>query len=109
MFYAKVDEDNNLVYYCKFCNNNEVVPKENGSVLVIDDNKVDDKIKYMQYINKNIIHDPTLPRVTNIVCPNKDCKKKSSQPNEVIYIKYDFAKMKYLYVCCHCEHFWLIS
>jgi hypothetical protein len=24
----------------------------------------------------------------------------------VIYIKYDFINMKYLYHCCHCEHFW---
>lgn len=108
MFYVKVDEDTNLVYYCKFCNNSITENKENGSVLVIDDNKVDDNIKYRQYLSKNIVHDPTLPRVNNIVCPNERCTKDSKADNEVIYIKYDFANMKYLYYCCHCEHFWRI-
>lgn len=106
MFYVKVDENTDLVYYCKFCNNSITESKEKGSVLVIDDNKVDDNIKYRQYLNKNIIHDPTLPRVNNIVCTNSACTKKHDQENEVIYIKYDFANMKYLYFCCHCEHFW---
>jgi len=108
MFYADVDEDKNLVHYCKFCNNSITVPKTNGSVLVIDDNKVDDNIKYRQFVNKNIVHDPTLPRVNNITCPNAACTKKKDQDNEVIYMKYDFANMKYLYYCCHCEHFWRI-
>jgi DNA-directed RNA polymerase subunit M/transcription elongation factor TFIIS len=106
MMYVKVDDDTNLVYYCKFCNNSLTEAKENGSILVIDDNKVDDNIKYRQYENKNIVHDPTLPRVNNIVCPNSSCTKKENHDNEVIYIKYDFANMKYLYYCCHCEHFW---
>lgn len=106
MMYVKVDDNTNLVYYCKFCNNSVTEPKENGSLLVIDDNKVDDNVKYRPFENKNIIHDPTLPRVNNIVCPNESCTKKENQDNEVIYIKYDFANMKYLYYCCHCEHFW---
>lgn len=106
MFYVKVDDDTNLVYYCKFCNNSEQESKDKGSVLVIDDNKVDDNIRYRQYLNKNIIHDPTLPRVSNIVCPNTKCTKKAGSENEVIYLKYDYANMKYLYYCCHCEHFW---
>ena len=44
MFYVKVDENTDLVYYCKFCNNSITESKEKGSVLVIDDNKVDDNI-----------------------------------------------------------------
>jgi DNA-directed RNA polymerase subunit M/transcription elongation factor TFIIS len=108
MMYVKVDDDTNLVYYCKFCNNSVQEPKTNGSILVIDDNKIDDDIKYRQYMNKNVIHDPTLPRVNNIDCPNKQCTKKEGADNEVIYIKYDFANMKYLYYCCHCAHFWRI-
>ena len=109
MFYVKVNETDDLLYYCKFCNNSVIETKQNGSILVLDDNKVDDEIKYKQYVNKNIIHDPTLPRVNNIVCPNKVCSKKPSEDNEVIYIKYDYANMKYLYFCCKCEHFWRIQ
>ena len=108
MMYVKVDEDPCLVYYCKFCSNTVKEPKTTGSILVIDDNKVDDDIKYRQYLNKNVIPDPTLPRVNNIECPHKECTKKADADNEVIYIKYDFANMKYLYYCCHCGHFWRI-
>ena len=108
MFYVKVADDQpDLIHYCKFCNNSITESaKEKGSILVIDDGKIDDNIRYRQYANKNIIHDPTLPRVNNIQCPNASCTKKTDQENEVIYIKYDFANMKYLYYCCHCEHFW---
>ena len=109
MFYVKVNEDKDLVYYCKFCDNSIVESKTNGSILVIDDNTVDDNIRYQQYVNKNIIHDPTLPRVNNIQCPNEKCSKKPEDENEVIYMKYDFANMKYLYFCCKCNHFWKIG
>lgn len=108
MLYVKVDDDTNLVYYCKFCNHSETAPKTDGSVLVIDDNKVDDNIKYRQYVNKNIVHDPTLPRVNNIECTSDKCNKPANADNEVIYIKYDMANMKYLYSCVHCGHFWRI-
>lgn len=108
MFYVKVNEDKELVYYCKFCNNSLIEPKTSGSILVIDDNTVDDDIRYTQFINSNIIHDPTLPRVNNIICPCDKCTRKPEEDNEVIYIKYDFANMKYLYFCCHCKHFWRI-
>lgn len=106
MLYVKVNDEKELLYYCKFCNNNLVESKDNKSVLVIDDNKVDDDIKYRQYVNQNIIYDPTLPRVNNIQCPNEECTKKADKDNEVIYIKYDHTNMKYLYFCCHCKHFW---
>jgi DNA-directed RNA polymerase subunit M/transcription elongation factor TFIIS len=106
MMYVRVDEDSNLVYYCKFCQHTETEDKKKGSILVIDDNKVDDAIKYKQYLNKHIIHDLTLPRVNNIQCPNVDCSKPATKDNEVIYIKYDFVNMRYLYYCCHCGNFW---
>ena len=104
MLYVKVTPEKDLLYYCKNCDNEVTQKKENGSICVIDDNKIDDVTKYSQYINKNIKHDPTLPRVNNIKCTNPSCNKQGE--NEVIYLKYDFVNMKYLYYCCHCEHFW---
>lgn len=109
MFYVRVNDTKDLEYYCKFCNNSVVEPKTNGSILVIDDNTVDDDIRYKQFVNKNIIHDPTLPRVNNIQCPNENCTKHKDEDNEVIYLKYDFSNMKYLYFCCKCNHFWRIA
>ena len=26
--------------------------------------------------------------------------------NEVVFIKYDHVNMKYVYICCHCNHSW---
>jgi hypothetical protein len=100
-----VTPDKDLMYYCKNCDNKVIQQKGNGSICVIDDNKIDDVTKYSQYINKNIKYDPTLPRVNNIQCVNESCTGKG-KPNEVIYLKYDFVNMKYLYYCCHCEQFW---
>lgn len=106
MLYVTVTPDKDLVYYCKNCDNKIIEKKENGSICVIDDNKIDDVTKYAQYINKNIKYDPTLPHVNNIKCTNPKCTKPSKDENEVIYIKYDFINMKYMYYCCYCEQFW---
>jgi hypothetical protein len=105
MLYVSVNESKQLVHYCKACNNQEI-HQEKESYLVINDNKIDDITKYSQYVNKYLKHDPTLPRVNNISCPNENCTKQETDENEVIYIKYDAVNMKYLYHCCHCSQFW---
>ena len=98
-----------MVYHCKACGNEEVQKKENGSILIMDDNKVDDATKYSQYINKYLKYDPTLPRVQNIVCTNPQCSRKADQPNEVLYLKYDHTNMKFMYHCIHCSYWWRTS
>lgn len=74
-------------------------------------NYFDDIRSFQQYQTINIKHDMTLPRVKNIECPKCTEKKKdeSTRLPEVICIKYDQANMKYLYFCCHCEHFWKLE
>ena len=109
VYFIKVDEQNDMVYFCKSCANEEVVKKEGGSICIMDDNRVDDSTKYAQYMNKYLKYDPTLPRVNNIPCVNTKCSKKPEQPNEVIYLKYDPTNMKFMYYCVHCEHFWKLS
>jgi len=104
--FISTNEDKNLVYLCSVCGDKEVADTTRGSICVVEDNKVDDDILYNQYINPYIKYDPSLPRVNNIECPNKDCKKPADKDSETIYLKYDFTNMKYLYYCCHCDHFW---
>jgi hypothetical protein len=58
-------------------------------------------------MNNNIKHDQTLPRVSNIECPNKACPKPKESPNEVIVIKYDQINMGFIYCCEHCDQFWI--
>jgi aspartate carbamoyltransferase regulatory subunit len=56
--------------------------------------------------------DPTLPRIYTVKCPNDACKTNASDesdaktPTEVIYIRYDDANLKYLYICTTCDHVW---
>jgi DNA-directed RNA polymerase subunit M/transcription elongation factor TFIIS len=105
MMYVNVNPEKKLVHLCKTCNNQEI-HETNNSLLIINTNKIDDEIKYSQYINKYLKYDPTLPRVNNIACPNTKCTKNADENNEVIYIKYNTNDMKYLYHCCYCNEFW---
>ena len=105
MLYINVDDDKSLLYYCKSCGHKEAT-KDKHSICIIDDVKIDDSIKYAQYINPYLKHDPCLPRVKNIVCPNPKCTRPEGQENEVIYIKYDNVNMKFLYTCVYCNNFW---
>ena len=51
--------------------------------------------------------DPTLPRITNIKCPNDNCETNLEEKvAEIIYIRYDDINMKFLYLCSSCNHTW---
>lgn len=106
--YIQLDEENRLQYHCKNCGN--VMDNENNSsVCVVENNHTNDVVNYKTYMNKYLKYDPTLPRVTNVKCPNSKCSKKEDEPNEVIYIKYDTVNMKYMYHCVYCENFWKLE
>ena len=51
--------------------------------------------------------DPALPHVRNIKCPKETCASNTGgAERDVIYIKYDAANMKYMYICSVCEEVW---
>jgi DNA-directed RNA polymerase subunit M/transcription elongation factor TFIIS len=111
MLYASCqnNEDTNatsLVFYCKNCNANKELTKEQMREPVVETHMVDDDHVYLQYATPNIKYDPSLPRVNNIKCPNVQCSKPSDVDHRVIYAKYDHKNMRYIYFCCHCDHFW---
>lgn len=121
------DNQNQLQFVCKNCAYKEVIKRNDvtdGSIPIIakrydnssmendlDTNCImrtnyfDDIRSFQQYQTKNIKFDPALPRVNNIECPRK-CGESRSKGNKVICVRYDLGKMKYLYMCCHCDHFW---
>ena len=106
MYYIRINEDpNKLVYYCRNCGNEDkLLAIENVCV-----SKIEKKTEQSFYniINKYTKLDPTLPRVNNILCPNSDClTNKDNKPKEIIYIRYDNTKMKYIYLCSECETVW---
>ena len=62
------------------------------------------------YVNKYTKHDPTLPHLNNMQCANQDCitnQEGSNTKSDIIYIRYDESKMKYIYLCCNCDKAWI--
>ena len=108
MYYISLSEKeaNKLVYYCRNCGNID----ESLSIQNIVISKVDLKKREQEFshiINKYTKLDPTLPRINKILCPNVECPTNNENvPREIIYIRYDDLKMKYVYLCSSCDHVW---
>lgn len=115
MYYIKIDDNNEsqLIYYCRNCGHkdNNI---ENGGVCVINTQLKKGTQHFEHIVNKYTKLDPTLPRIYNIPCPNELCASNTTQKKgdasntsrEVLYIRYDDNKLKYLYLCCKCDTIW---
>ena len=110
MYYIKLsDSDNNkLSYYCRNCGTiDENILSDNICVSKQSFNNNSQKIDL--FVNKYTKLDPTLPRVSNIPCPNESCLcNRAEDPiaKEVIYIRYDDTNLKFVYLCAHCDTVW---
>lgn len=107
MYYMKKNENNDLIYHCNFCGD------ENEDLLVKRNLKVYKYTKVTKakdiHINEYTKFDPTLPHTMNIKCPNQSCpsnKDTDKLKQDVIYLRYDDNDMKYTYLCYHCNHNW---
>lgn len=111
MYYIRINEDNpnKLVYYCRKCGNEDsLLATENVCVSKTQIKKSEQSFNHI--INKYTKHDPSLPRINNILCPNSDCPtNKDGKDREIIYIRYDDVNMKYVYLCYDCETVWQIN
>ena len=59
------------------------------------------------HINSWIKHDPTLPHMHTIKCPNEKCKSnEKDQTSDIIYFRYNDTNMKYMYLCTICDFNW---
>jgi DNA-directed RNA polymerase subunit M/transcription elongation factor TFIIS len=117
MYYIgiSVEDSNKLNYYCRNCKHKDETTSEEG-VCVLNTQLRAGGQKFNHIINPYTKLDPTLPRIYNVKCPNSDCKtnhaieqgasSSSSNPNEVIYIRYDDDNLKYLYICVECDTTW---
>ena len=112
MYYIKLagEDGNELVYYCRNCGDeNSEIGKQDIYVSKTSLKTVDNN--YLNIINKYTKHDPTLPRVNNVECPNVSCASKSGaseegKPNEIIMMRYDDKNLKYVYLCPQCDTAW---
>ncbi len=108
---AKEDEnlfDNKQTYLSHLCGNCGYERKNTEGGLVMEINlqqRANEGYKIL--LNKFTKQDPTLPHVKTIKCPNETCPTNtSSKDKDVIYIKYDAANMKFIYICTVCDFEW---
>jgi DNA-directed RNA polymerase subunit M/transcription elongation factor TFIIS len=126
MYYIKVvgDDDvgnaaNSLIYYCRKCGHeNRDLTSSNICVSKVYIKRSEQQFNHS--INSYTKNDPTLPRSTTIKCPScslasasasssSASAEKSNKTPEVIYIRYDDAHMKYVYLCTNCDMTWKTS
>jgi hypothetical protein len=119
MYYLKISEEdsNKIMYFCRKCGDKDDSIINNEESLCISKTH----IKKTTEVYKNVINeftklDSTLPRIKNMLCPNVDCKSNNKKEDEekgeenkfpeIIYLRYDNNNMKYVYLCCECDHTW---
>ena len=110
MLFIKLSQEdsNNVINYCRNCGNEEDINSQN--ICVFKNSVKKNNQKYQDYINEFTKLDPTLPRINNIKCPNTDCiSNKDEKKREIIYIRYDDTKIKYIYLCSSCDYVWKID
>lgn len=128
MYYIKIDEKSEeLIYNCRKCGhtNSDLINQLDNLCVSKTELTMNSTIDYSNIINEYTKLDPTLPRIDNIDCPNKNCSsniqpssndgeqkdnnkspKEKPKEKEIIYLRYDDKNMKYLYLCAVCDHYW---
>lgn len=112
MYYISINENNTneLTYYCRNCKYQDSTISSEGVCIIDTHTEGSKNIHFNHIINKYTKLDPTLPRVRNIKCPNVECKSNNFDKEyvypEVIYMRYDDADMKYVYICVVCDNMW---
>ena len=126
MYYIRLsgEDEDQLTYYCRKCGNEDsaiIASLDNVCVSRSDKRTAS---SYDHIINKYTKLDPTLPRLYHIKCPNASCSSNTakeqkqeegkddasvegaSDKNEVLYLRYDDANMKFVYLCAICDTIW---
>jgi DNA-directed RNA polymerase subunit M/transcription elongation factor TFIIS len=104
-----IDEDTSgegqkfAVLSCRKCEYKEAVTRENPVVyehLLREDKS--DRLAANPYLK----HDPTLPRFTELVCPNNECPTKQGATPDVVGVKIDTKHLLWMYQCANCDTTW---
>ena len=110
MYYVRIaaEDSNTLIYYCRNCGHEDTTLNVNDLTITSSNIKKNDD--QVTFINKYTKLDPTLPRIKNILCPNKECETNTKgKSREIIYIRYDDINMKYIYLCATCNCVWKLD
>ncbi len=107
-YYIKLagEKDDSLLYYCRHCGHEDAT-LTSSNLCVSRTSFSKSGSNHSHFINAYTSSDPTLPRVTNIPCPNASCATNAENaPREVVYIRYDDENIKYVYLCTTCNTAW---
>ena len=99
-----------LKHVCSTCKRSTDLPANFNPCVMQQNYGGDEKVFYDSFINKYTKHDPTLPRVSSIPCPNKKCLSNDGDKkvqNDVIYVRYNESDMRYIYLCANCDQRWI--
>lgn len=112
MLYSIEEREGKAFLKCRSCPYEDPITKENP-VVYEHDLQQDTSVQYS--INSYLRYDPTLPRFTNMICPNDACTTRGSGPNaagnrasesNVVGIKLDPVNVLWLYQCAVCGVTW---
>jgi len=114
MYYIRLtgEEKDKLTYYCRKCGHEDDALISSLENICVSKTEIKASTSsYDHILNKYTKLDPTLPRIQNIQCPNTACvtnvKSKEEPPtSDILYIRYDDANMKFVYICTHCDTVW---
>ena len=85
MYYIKINEnDDELIYNCRKCGhkNNTLINELDNLCVSKTELTKSSVVDYSNIINQYTKLDPTLPRIDNIDCPNKDCPSNIEESND---------------------------
>ena len=102
-----MNEENILIYDCKYCGKQEKIEGIEGKCIYSSFSRGIDKSTLITE-NKYIHHDITLPNIKNnenIKCPNEQCGSQK-EGSSIKYIKYDNDELKFMYICNICGYKW---
>lgn len=123
MYYIRLasEGEDKLVYYCRNCGHEDAT-FDVDNICVSKTQLKRGEQKYNNIINEYTKLDPTLPRISNVPCPNTECPSNKGlgdgegegegsgeggrKKSEVVYLRYDDINMKYIYLCAHCDTVW---
>lgn len=91
-----------LELHCRYCRfSRPLAADELKRPIHTTDMATEDDALVHRFCNPNIKYDRTLPRVTDVQCPQPGC-----EGGEVIVSRYDDVNLRYMFFCTACEKFW---
>ena len=110
MFYIQIDPDsaNTIMHYCRNCGETDANVSADDMVVSSTTPNARTDVSNMLTVNKYLKYDPTLPRATEMLCPNRDCASNGAKSNEreILCMCTDARNMQYTYMCATCDTAW---